>query len=348
MTRELTVIVPAVNEAATLAGLFGSLASQQGTDMELVVSDGGSTDGTVELARRMGEKAPFPVTVIDAPRGRGRQMNAGAAAARGDTLLFLHADSLFPHPLALRRGLDALAARLAERGDGRVAGHFALRFRHNDPTPSLGYYFLECKARLHRSDCTLGDQGFLLRREFFTRVGPFDESLPVTEDVRLAARVNAAGEWLLLPAEIHTSARRFETEGMRERQVLNAMLMNFAAIGRDEFLREIAGLYRSQDRAERIDLAPLLEEINRMISALPRRERLALWHATGTYVRGHAWQIPFFLDVRRRFRAGMPPGEGTAPRLAFYDRFIAPLTDHAVGRTAAACLTRLWFRSIRK
>jgi hypothetical protein len=124
--------------------------------------------------------------------------------------------------------------------------------------------------------------------------------------------------------------------------------MNFAAIGREEFLRNITDLYRSHDRAERLALPPLLEEIDRMIRALPPRERLALWYATGAYVRGHAWQIPFFLDVRRRFRAGLPAGEGTAPRLAFYDRFIAPLTDHSGGRIAAACLTRLWFRRIRR
>lgn len=346
MSRELAVIVPVVNETATLAGLFRTLAAQRRVDLELVVSDGGSTDGTTGLAHRLGEAAPFPVRVIDAPRGRGRQMNAGAATARGENLLFLHADSVFPHPLALRKGLDALAARLAERGDGRAAGHFALRFRCSNPTPSLGYYYYECKARLHRPDCTLGDQGFLLRREFFDRVGPFDESLPFLEDVRLAARVSVAGEWLLLPAEIHTSARRFETEGLRERQTLNAILMNFAAIGREAFLLKIADLYRSQDRAERLDLPRLLGEINRLIHALPLRERLVLWYATGAYVRGHAWQIPFFLDVRRRFRAGLPPGEGTAPRLALHDRFIAPLSDHAAGRVIAACLTRLWFRRI--
>ncbi len=348
MTKELSVIVPVLNETTTLAGLFRTLAAQQGVALELLVSDGGSTDSTVELAHRLGKEAPFPVTVIAAPHGRGRQMNAGAAASSGKTLLFLHADSAFPHPLALRRGLDTLAARLAGCGDGCVAGHFALHFRRSAPTPSLGLYYRECRARLHHPGCIFGDQGFLLRREFFSRVGPFAESLPVLEDVRLAEKVSAAGEWLLLPAEIHTSARRFEREGMRERLILNAILMNFAAIGREGFFLKIADLYRSQDRTDRLDLTPLLGKIDRLIRDLPRRDRLALWYATGVYVRGHAWQVPFFLDVQHRFHVGLPPGEGPAPRLAFYDRFIDPLTDHAGGRLAAAVLTRLWFRHIHK
>lgn len=344
MTRELSVIVPVLNEAATLDGVFRTLAGQREVDLELVVSDGGSTDGTADKARQLTAALPFPATVIEGAPGRGSQMNRGATASRGETLLFLHADSLFPEPLALRQGLDLLAARIAARGDAAVAGHFPLRFRRSDPAPLLGYYYYECKARLHRPDCTLGDQGFLLRRQFFDRVGPFDESFPILEDVRLAVKVRLAGEWLLLPAEVLTSARRFEAEGLRERQTMNAILMNFAAMGWEPFLRELPRLYRTQEGAKRLDLALLFLRTRELMAALPRRERQRLWQATGAYVRGHAWQVPFYFDVQRNFDRGLPPGAGPTPCLDFHDRYLARLITNGPGRLAATCLTWLWFR----
>src|ERR1700674_5517741 len=82
-------------------------------------------------------------------------------------------------------------------------------------------------GRHGRRECTHGDQGFLLRRGFFNAVGPFEESLPMLAETRFAEAVRNRGEWLLLPAEIQTSARRFEIEGLRERQTLNAIITNF-------------------------------------------------------------------------------------------------------------------------
>ena len=341
---ELSVIVPVLNEAVLLPELFRTIAVQQGTSLELVVSDGGSTDGTAELALQMGNEAKFPVTVIAGECGRGKQLNNGAAASRGATLLFLHADTRFAVPQALATALDLLANATSLKGHERIAGHFPLSFTRRDPSPSLAFYYYECKARLDRRECTHGDQGFMLRRTFFTEAGPFDESLPMLAETRFAETVRRKGEWFLFPAEIFTSARRFETEGLYARQALNAIIMNFAALEWETFFRKFTSIYTGHDQSGPIALAPVLQAIGRLISALPLRQRLSLWYATGAYVRSHAWQIPFFFDTRRNFRRGVPAGEGKTPLLDCHDHYLDRLTDHIPGHLAAASLTWLWFR----
>src|SRR6266540_88921 len=185
--RELSIIVPVLNEALILPELFRSLGEQLEVNLELLLCDGGSSDGTVELAEVLRKEFPFPARMVTSEPGRWRQMNCGAAAAEADILLFLHADSLFTDPLALRRGLDAIARAIAEKGDERVAGHFGLRFRSKGGnTSSAEYYHLECKARLNRRECTHGDQGMLLRRAFFEEVGPFDSTFPILAETRMA------------------------------------------------------------------------------------------------------------------------------------------------------------------
>jgi len=341
---ELSVIVPVLNETAVLPGLFRTLSTQREVRMEVVLCDGGSDDGTPELAGRLAGEVPFPVRLTRSPPGRGRQMNGGAAAAAGDTFLFLHADSSFPDPRALRKGLDSLAAAGSSGEAGPVAGRFALRFDRRDAPPSWGYYHLEWKARLDRPGCTHGDQGFLLGREFFAGVGPFDGSIPMLAETRLAEEVRRRGRWILLPAEIHTSARRFETEGLRQRQTLNAVICNFAAAGWEPFLRELPGLYRDHDSSGRLDLRAMLRDIGRLMAALPRRERFRLWYETGRFVRNNAWQLPLARDTRRAFLQGEDVGTGKMPALAFYDLHLDRLTDHPPGRVLAAFITWVWFR----
>ena len=341
---ELSVIVPVLNEAETVAALLDTLAGQRNVAMEVLLCDGGSKDGTAAAAVCCAAAASVSLRVATGPPGRARQLNRGVSTSRGDTLLFLHADSQFPDPLAFRKGLDHLAAEIAGRGDDRVAGRFALRFIRQDSTPSPGYYHFECKARLNRPECIHGDQGFLMRRTFFDAVGPFAADFPMLAETRLAATVQKTGEWLLLPAEIFTSARRFETEGLRERQTLNAIIMNFAAAGWMLFFRELPQIYRNRQDAGRLRLRPVLRDIARLMGALPLRERLSLWYATGRYVRDNAWQLALARDTRNNFRRGLAPGAGGHPLLRRYDRFINPLTDHPPGRIAAALLTWLWLR----
>jgi rSAM/selenodomain-associated transferase 2 len=340
---ELSIVIPVLNEAGSLPALFAMLARQQALSFELVLVDGGSTDGSAQQVEALAGEALFPCRIVRCGKGRGRQLNAGVREAAAETLLFLHADSEFTDPLALRTAVDGLNEAIMARKNVRAAGRFALRFRREGSRPSFGYYFYECKARLDRPECTHGDQGFLLRRAFFDTVGPFAESLSLLEDTRLAEKIRQEGEWLLFPAEIVTSARRFEAEGLYERQLLNALIMNFAAIGWDEFFQAAPDVYRRQDRTRRLRLLPFMNLIRGIIRQLPWRRRFELWYRTGCYVRPNAWQPVFALDVRRNFRSGLPPGEGGTPLFDRFERWYEPLTDHPPGRLAAAVLVWIWF-----
>jgi rSAM/selenodomain-associated transferase 2 len=340
----LSVIIPVVNEAGQIPGLLFNLANQQGVIMEVIVSDGGSTDDTLERVAVAAKVCSCPVMIVRGDRGRGRQMNAAAAVCKGEMLLFLHADSLFADKFALRKALDALEAAMQTSGHQRVAGHFALRFQEEGSIPAKSFYFNECKARLNRRGCTHGDQGFLLHRSFFAEAGPFTETLPMFEDTRLAEVVRKAGKWLLLPAEIYTSTRRFEAEGFAERQLLNAIMMALAAIGREDFLLEMPSIYSCQNSARRLQLLPFINRIRGMVKALALRQRLAFWFSVGSYVLDNAWQPAFGLDVRRSFRCGIPAGEAAPLCLERFDRYLKPLINHTPGRIVTAVLVWVWFR----
>jgi hypothetical protein len=284
------------------------------------------------------------LTPVHSGAGRGRQLNAGVRAATSANLLFLHADSQFDDPLALRRALDSHNAACAAHGSDRVAGRFGLRFDRSAPAAHLGYYFHECKARLDRPGCIHGDQGLLLRRTLFDRVGPFPESVPMLAETRFAEAVRRQATWLLLPAEIRTSARRFEAEGLAARRTLNAIIMNLDAVGQEELLAELPELYRRQGEDGAGRHGAVLEGIARRIAAMPAGERRAFWRDTGAYVRDNAWQLAYILDIRRAFRRGLPPGGEERRNLDRFDRWLHPAIDTAAGRWAASLLTRLWFR----
>lgn len=332
---ELSVIVPFYNEEGNVAPFLTALSRQRGVHMEVILSDGASSDHGREEAKRLSGTFPFALRIIGGEKGRAGQLNRGARAARGATLLFLHVDSHFEDPLALRKGLDALG----EAGDTKVAGRFALNFDFTGPTP-LPYRFYGQKATLDRPGCTHGDQGFLIGRAFFEEAGPFDTALPLMEDTFFAERVRSAGRWLLLPARITTSPRRFLAEGLLPRQSLNAVLMNLAHTGHLSLIQDLKQSYQSQDDAGKLRLKPFLVPLARAIRALPSGERRRLWRDTGAYVRGNAWQLAFFMDVAS---GGSEEGKG-GRFLLLYDRFVARLIANRLGDLGAAFLTRLWFR----
>ena len=342
---DLSIVIPILDEEHLLPDLFAELGRQRGVDFELILADGGSTDGTREQILRLSASLSFPCFTISSPSGRGRQLNAGARLARGETLLFLHADSRFPNPNALCRGREALSQRIVARGDHRVAGRFALRFDRVDQSHGMAYHFYEEKARLNRPGCIYGDQGFLLRREYFEEIGPFDQSLPYLEDARLATQVRRTGEWLLLPAQIVTSARRFEREGFWERQTLNALILNFADIGWNEYLNSVPELYRCQNRGFRLDLLPFFEKVGELALDLPLGRRLMLWYRTGGFVRRNVWMVAFARDMQRQFLKGRPSSPEKAPVLKWFDRWIDPLIAHSPVDAVLALLTWVWFRA---
>lgn len=316
---------------------------QQGVAFEILISDGGSIDSTCQLAVGALAAAKIPHQVLTGPSGRGRQMNRAVAVACGEWLLFLHADSRLDTESAFRQGLGLLKRSCSSRGLCRTTARFSLRFDCGGEDAGLGLFFCEAKARLGEPGCIHGDQGFLMSRRFFDEVGPYREDLPVMEDTFLAETIRREGRWMILPVELKTSARRFQTEGLAERQVLNALLMNFLAIGWDDFLRSAPAIYRQQAQASGLLLLPFWREISRMLKALPVRRRLGIWYVTGRYVRSQVWQLIFYREVRRRFLAGASISGVDAGVVQRFKKWFDPLTCNPVIYGLTALLTWCWF-----
>ena len=200
----LSVVIPVLNEEAEIADVLNALAPLRARGAETIVVDGGSCDRTVVLA------APLADRVLTAPRGRAVQMNAGAAAAAGDVLLFLHADTRLP-PEADRLVLDGLAR------SGRQWGRFDVRISGRHPLLRVVAALMNIRSRV--TGIATGDQAIFARRDLFERIGGFPD-IPLMEDVALSARLKRAGEPLCLTRRAVTSGRRWEQHGVMRTIVL--------------------------------------------------------------------------------------------------------------------------------
>lgn len=188
----ISIIVPTLNEEAAIARTLAALSALAGGH-EILVVDGGSTDATIELASESGAR------VLETPRGRGTQMHAGAMAARGDVLWFVHADTI-PSPSALVEIERALA-------DARVAGgNFTLLF--DGPTRSARQ-LTAIYPRLRRLGLSYGDAGIFVRRTAYDEAGGF-RPYPLFEDLDLIRRIKRCGRFVHLACPLTTSSRRFE------------------------------------------------------------------------------------------------------------------------------------------
>lgn len=194
----LSIVVPVLDEVGCLPALLGDLADGC-PDAEIVVVDGGSRDGSVEIAAR----APG-VQLVSSDRGRARQMNAGAAAATGEGLLFLHADTRLP-PGAAEAVLEALA-------DPSVAyGRFDVCFDRPGSAFRLIAALMNLRSRI-AGICT-GDQAIFVRRAAFERLGGYPE-IALMEDIELTRRLKRVGRLAPLGLRVTTSARRWQRVGV--------------------------------------------------------------------------------------------------------------------------------------
>jgi rSAM/selenodomain-associated transferase 2 len=198
------VVIPTLDEEEHLArGLPAVLAAAD----QVVVSDGGSRDGTLATARSFGLE---PVT---GPAARGGQLNRGAAALDTEILLFLHADTTLP-PGAV----DAIRRAIA---DGHAGGGFLVRFDSRRPLLRLGGRLVNLRTRLTRSP--LGDQAQFVRRELFAVLGGFRD-WPILEDLDFITRLRRRGTLALLPGPVTTSARRFARHGVARTVATNWLI----------------------------------------------------------------------------------------------------------------------------
>lgn len=195
---QISIIVPVLDEAEGIRATLAALQPLRSRGHDVIVVDGGSADGTPELA------APLADRVIAAPRGRAHQMNAGAAEARGDVLLFLHADTVLPVN-ADRLVLEGLAeSRLGwGRFDVRIAGRHRL-------LPVIAW-LMNFRSRL--TGIATGDQAIFVWREHFLRAGGFPP-IPLMEDIALSRALAGRTQPLCLAERVTTSGRRWESRGV--------------------------------------------------------------------------------------------------------------------------------------
>jgi rSAM/selenodomain-associated transferase 2 len=190
----LSIVMPVLNEASGIAAALEALAPLRARGAEVIVVDGGSRDRTPERA------APLADRVLAAPRGRAAQMNVGAAAARGDALLFLHADTRLPD------NADALV-RDALKGT-RLWGRFDVRFAGG----ALPLVAAMMNLRSRATGIATGDQAMFVTRDAFARAGCFP-AIALMEDVALSARLKRLSRPVCLAARVTTSPRRWQRNG---------------------------------------------------------------------------------------------------------------------------------------
>jgi len=203
-TPRLSIIIPTLNEAGAIGQTLAALQPLRARGCEVIVADGGSTDGTAGLAR------PLADAVVVSPPGRACQQNAGAAAASGEVLLFLHADTRLP------RDADVLVADGLRRS-GRGWGRFDVRLTGRHPMLRMIERMMNLRSRL--TGIATGDQAIFIQSDRFHAAGGFPE-IPLMEDVALSKALRRLGPPLCLRETVATSSRRWEQHGVYRTMVL--------------------------------------------------------------------------------------------------------------------------------
>lgn len=194
---KLSIIIPTYNEEATIVKLLAYLQRCTSASTEVIIADGGSTDATRSLASQAGAR------VLRCPRkGRGAQMNAGAAASTGDLLYFLHADTFPP------QNFEAQLLEAVQQGYG--SGCYRLKFDEQHWFLALNAWFTQFDADAIR----FGDQSLFVQRAIFERAAGFNEQHLLLEDQEIIGRLRRHGRFVVLPQQVVTSARKYRQHGV--------------------------------------------------------------------------------------------------------------------------------------
>lgn len=229
---ELSIILPVLNEAQRIAATLQMLAPFRQRGAEVIVVDGGSEDGTPDIAYDHADR------VLIAPRGRAKQMNAGASVARGYVLLFLHADTWLPPD----------ADTLILHGPGRetsVWGRFDIEIEGQHRLLPLIARMINARSR--STGIARGDQAMFMTREAFIQVGGFPD-IALMEDVAISKKLKEISPPLCLTAKVLTSGRHWDEQGLWTTLRQMASLRLRYALGADP--AALAQRYREKPRAD--------------------------------------------------------------------------------------------------
>lgn len=194
MNPEISIVIPTLNEASSIAEALAALESL-GEDIEIIIVDGGSDDATVSIAEN------YPVKILRSERGRGRQLQIGGDAATGEILWFVHADTIVPTNAIfdIKRALKDFRV---------VGGNFTIRF---DGDGFAAKFLTWLYPKLNLLGLIYGDSAIFVRREVYEKLGGF-KSFPIFEDLDFIERLKKMGGIVTLPAVVVTSSRRFENQ----------------------------------------------------------------------------------------------------------------------------------------
>jgi rSAM/selenodomain-associated transferase 2 len=217
LTKRFSIILPVLNERDIINPLLDHLESLEGSEnCEFIVADGSPDGGTIEAVTRWGTQC------VKSPPGRASQMNAGAATARGEILIFLHADTRLP-----RQALERIDQIMTPRT--LIGGAFDLRVDTERPMLKTIARIASLRSRLTR--IPYGDQAIFVRRDYFHQMGGYPV-IPLMEDVALMRRIKRAGGRIgFIPEPVITSARRWEQEGILYTTVRNWFLLSAYILG---------------------------------------------------------------------------------------------------------------------
>lgn len=227
----ISIIIPVLNEEKCIARMLHYLQENSSAKniREILVVDGGSEDGTLKIANS------FDIKVVNAPKGRAKQMNLGAKMAKGEILYFLHVDSLPPKDFD-RSIMDAISS-------GNSVGCFQMKF----DSDSRFLKFFAWFTRVNHTLCRGGDQSLFITKELFKTAGGFNEDYIVFEDNEFINRLYAITNFTILPRHVKTSARRYEENGEVRLQYHFGMihLKNYLGAGPEQlydyYKRKITG-----------------------------------------------------------------------------------------------------------
>ncbi len=222
----LSVVIPGKNEAENIPACLESLKTLG--DIEIIYVDGGSSDGSPEIAKNLG------ASTYSSPPGRAKQMNLGASVAAGEILLFLHADTILPP-------MDRSILEKTLAGKNIIAGVFSLRFQPTSHALKIISGAANLRSRL--ASLPFGDQGLFLKKEVFKKLEGFRD-LALMEDVDIVRRLGKIGKIETLPNAITTSSRRWQDHGVFRTSLKNQLILLAWRAGVSE--EALANFYRGR------------------------------------------------------------------------------------------------------